>query len=191
MQETINSIIAEVNRVITKPPSRPIRLMFFETTELYGVALNRVKDRFEAEEIININNLFNSEIWTSNSNRLAESEEKYGEESFKFQRVLCEIMEEYIVRFIETNNSKKILVIEDSELYINGFDPIHFLSAYMYDHYLILEKEIPIIWMTVGKKEEYTLNEYNYYKTDIARGRTLTLTQDSFRSCIFEYKSNY
>lgn len=191
MQKTINSLMAEVNRVITKPPSRPIRLMFFETIELYGLALNRVKENFEAKEIININNLFSSEVWINNGDRLAELEEKYGGGSFKFQRVLCEILEKYIIDFIEINNSKKILVIEDSELYINGFDPIHFISAYMYDHYLILENEIPVIWMTVGEKEDYSLNEYRYYKTDITKGRILTLTQDSFRNCILEYKSNY
>lgn len=191
MQLIINSVIAEVDRVITKPPSRPIRLMLFDTTKLYGFVLNKIKDSFQSEEIININKFFESDMWINNRNKLAETEEKYGDESFKFQRVLCEVLEKYIINLIKLNKLKKILVIEDSELYINGFDPIHFLAAYMYDHYLILEKEIPIIWMTIGEKEEYSLNEYNYHRTDITKGRTITLTQDSFRSCIFDYKSNY
>ena len=191
MQETINSIMSEIDRVISKPPSRPIRLMLFETLELYGLALNRAKDKFESNEIININIFFESDVWINNRNKLAESEEKYGEESFKFQRILCETLEKYIINFIETNNAKKILIIEDSELYLNGFDPIHFLSAYMYEHYLILEREIPIIWLTIGQKEEYSINEYKYYKTDMSMGRIIRLTQDSFRSCIFDYKLNY
>lgn len=191
MQSIINSVISEVNRVITKPPSRPIRLMLFETKELYSLAINKVKDCFQSDEIISIDNFFESGAWVNNRNKIAETEEKYGEESFKFQRLLCEVLEKYIIDSIKVNNLNKILVIKDSELYINGFDPIHFLSAYMYDHYLILEKEIPIIWMTIGEKEEYSLNEYNYHRTDITKGRTITLTQDSFRSCIFDYKSNY
>jgi len=190
MQKTINSVMAEIKRVISKPPSRPIRIMFFETPMMCGFVQNKVKEEFEATEIINVNNFFKSQEWIGDEDIIAELEIKYGNESPKFQRKLCETLEGYIIDFINSNNAKKLLIIEDSALYINGFDPIHFLSAYMYDHYLILEREIPIIWLTVGQKEEYSLNEYKYYKTDTTSGRTIKITQDSFRSCVFDYKSN-
>ncbi len=191
MQKTINKILAEINRVITRPPSRPIRLMFFDTPMLCGVAQNKVKDEFESNEIININNFFESDEWVNVGDELSELESKYGNESPKFQRKLCQALEKYIISFIEINEAKKILIIEDAELYNNEFDPIHFLSAYMYEHYLIIEREIPVIWMTVGQKEEYESNKYKYYKTDTTNGRTIKLSQDSFSSCIFDYKSNY
>lgn len=191
MQKLINNIMAEVNRVISKPPSRPIRLMLFDTSLLYGFAQNKIKDEFEVNEIININNFFKSKEWIDARDALSQLETKYGNENNKFQRKLCEILEKYIINFIVNNKAKKILIIEDSELYNNGFDPIHFLSAYMYDHYLILEKEIPVIWLTVGQKEEYTSNEYKYYKTDVTTGKTIKVLQDNFRSCVFDYKSNY
>lgn len=191
MQKTINNILAEINRVIMRPPSRPIRLMFFETTMLYGFAQNKVKDEFETNEIININDFFESDEFGSVEDKLSELESNYGNNNHKFQRKLCQALEKYIISFIEKNESKKILIIEDSELYNNGFDPIHFLSAYMYEHYLIIEKEIPVIWMTVGQKEEYESNKYRYYKTDTTTGRTIKLSQDGFSSCIFDYKSNY
>lgn len=191
MQRIINNIMAEINRVISKPPSRPIRLMLFETPMLCGFAQNKVKDEFEANEIININNFFESYEWSAASEKLADLEIKYGIDSHKFQRKLCETLEKYIICFIEANKAKKILIIEDSELYNNSFDPIHFLAAFMYDHYLILEKEIPVIWMTVGQKDEYGSDEYKYYKTDATNGRTIKLSQEGFRSCILEYKANY
>ena len=191
MQEIMNKVVLEVKRIISRPPSRPIRLMFFETVELYGIVLNKIKENFEIEEIININNLMKSKMWSDNITKLAEVEEKYGAENFRFMKTLYETLYEYIISLIKTKGLQKILVIEDSQLYINGFDPIHFLIAYMYDNYLILEREIPIIWLTIGEKEEYSLNEYNYYKTESTGGRTLRLTQDSFRSCIFDYKINF
>lgn len=191
MQQIINNILAEINRVIVRPPSRPIRLMFFETVSLCGLAQNEVKDKFDFSEIININNFFESDEWINIGDKLSQLESKYGNINNKFQRELCQALEKYIISFIEMNKAKKILIIEDSELFNNGFDPIHFLSAYMYEHYVILENEIPVIWMTIGQKEEYESNEYKYYKTDTTNGRTIKLTQSGFSSCIFDYKSNY
>lgn len=191
MQKLIGNILSEVNRVISKPPSRPIRLMFFETSMLCGFAQNKIKDEFQSNEIININDFFESDEWCSVLSILSELEIKYGNNSPKFQRKLCATLEKYIMGFIEKNNPKKLLIIEDAELYNNCFDPIHFLSAYMYDNYLILEKEIPIIWITIGQKDEYDSNIYRYYKTESTQGRTIKLSQEGFRSCIFDYKSNY
>lgn len=191
MHEIINDVTAEVKRVITKPPSRPIRLMFFNTPALCGIVQNRIKEEFDNNEIININSFYSSNEWEKNTDRIAEAESKYGVENIKFQKLICESLEKYIVSFVEQNRPKKILVIEDSELYSNGFDPIHFLSAYMYEHYIILDNEIPMFWITIGQKEEYSTNEYRYYKTEFTNGRLIKITQDSFSSCVIDYKSIY
>jgi len=191
MQEIMSNVAAEVKRVISKPPSRPIRLMFFDTPALCGVVQNKVKEEFDNNEIININSFFESNKWEEQVELIAESESKYGIKNIKFQRLLCESLEKFIVNFVEVNKPKKLLVIEDSELYGNGFDPIYFLSAYMFEHYIILENEIPMFWITIGQKEEYSLNEYRYYKTDFSNGRLIRITQDNFSSCILDYKSNY
>ena len=191
MHEIISDVIAEVKRVISKPPSRPIRLMMFDTAALCGMVQNRIKDEFDNNEIININNFYISKVWEKNADRIAEAEVKYGVDNIKFQKIIYESLEKYIVNFVEQNKPRKLLVIEDSELYSNGFDPIHFLSAYMYEHYIVLDNEIPIIWITIGQKEEYGTNEYRYYKTESTSGRQIKITQDSFSSCVFDYKSDY
>lgn len=191
MHEIMNDVIAEVKRVINKPPSRPIRLIFVDTAALCRMVQNNIKDDFDNNEIININNFYTSNEWLKNADRIAEAEKKYGIDNIKFQKIICESLEKYIVDFVEQNRPRKLLILEDSELYSNGFDPIHFLSAYMYEHSIILDNEIPIIWITIGQKEEYETNEYRYYKTEFTDGRQIKITQDSFSSCVFDYKSDY
>lgn len=191
MREILDSVTAEVKRVINKPPSRPIRLMLFDTSALCNLVQNKIKEEFDNNEIININNFYSSNQWEKNVDRISQAESKYGVDNIKFQRIICESLEKYIVEYVELNKPSKLLVIEDSELYSNGFDPIHFLSAYMYEHYIVLDNEIPIIWLTVGQKEEYGTNEYRYYKTEYTSGRQIKITQDSFSSCVFDYKSDY
>jgi hypothetical protein len=91
MQEIMSNVMAEVKRVISKPPSRPIRLMFFDTPALCGVVQNKVKEEFDDNEIININSFFESNKWEEQADRIAESESKYGVENIKFQRLLCDV----------------------------------------------------------------------------------------------------
>ena len=52
MRKVINSIVAEIRRVIIQPPSRPIRLMFLENEVLYEMAQNQVKELFSRKKFI-------------------------------------------------------------------------------------------------------------------------------------------
>ena len=191
MQEVIKIIIAEVNRVIQRPPSRPIRLMFFDTTSLCGYAQNKVKELFGGNEVININSFFESDTYKTHADVLATLESEVGMANIKFQRKLCEALENYIIDYIKTSRAKKILIIEDSELFNYEFNPIHFLSAYMFDNSEIVNNELPLIWLTVGQKDDYATSEYRYYKAENTSGRLIKLTQETFRSCILEFKTNY
>ena len=44
MREILDSVTAEVKRVINKPPSRPIRLMLFDTASLCNLVQNKIKE---------------------------------------------------------------------------------------------------------------------------------------------------
>lgn len=191
MQEAINKILAEVKRVIQRPPSRPIRLMFFNTISLCGSAQNKVKELFSGNEVININSFFESDTYKTYSDVIAILESEVGMASTKSQRKLCEALEEFIINYIKSNRAKKILIIEDSELFNYEFNPIHFLSAYMFDNSKIVDNELPLIWLTVGQKDDYATNEYRYYKTENTAGRLIKLTQETFRSCVLEFKEDY
>lgn len=191
MQEVINEVLAEVRRVIQKPPSRPIRLMFFDTTSLCGSAQNGVKELFDSNEVININSFFESDKYKNYADVLVTLESQVGMANLKFQRKLCEALENYILDYIKSNRAKKMLIIEDNELFNYEFNPIHFLAAYMFDNSEIVNNGLPLIWLTVGQKDEYATSEYRYYKTENTSGRLIKLTQETFRSCIFEFKENY
>ena len=191
MQEVINKIRAEVNRVINKPPARPIRLMFFDTVTLCGYAQNNLKELFQSNEIININSFFESDIYKTSSDVLVTLENQFGISDKKFQRKICELLELFIMEHIRSNTPKKILIIDDSELFNYGFNPIHFLSAYMFDNSEIINNELPIIWLTVGEKDYYETSTYKYYKSENTAGRLIKLSQETFRSCILDFKADY
>ncbi|MGE5329880.1 MAG: hypothetical protein ACM3KR_10285 [Deltaproteobacteria bacterium] len=191
MQEAINKILAEVKRVIQRPPSRPIRLMLFDTASLCGYAQNKVKELFGGNEVININSFFESDTYRTYADVLAVLESEVGMANTKFQRKLCDALEEFIINYIKLNRAKKILIIEDSELFNYEFNPIHFLSAYMFDNSEIVDNELPLIWLTVGQKDDYATSEYRYYKTENTSGRLIKLTQETFRSCVLEFKEDY
>ena len=157
MQKPINELIAEVTRVIKTPPSRPIRLMFLENEIFYEMAQNQVKELFSSNEIINMTHFMDFEAWKSREDELIEIEEKYGQEHKRYRQVLCEILEETIVDFIKENDAKKVLVIQDETLFTLGLDPIHFLLTYMSENQLIINDSIPLIWLTVGTKEDYSV----------------------------------
>ena len=188
MQKSINELVTEVIRVINTPPSRPIRLMFLENELFYEMAQNQVKELFVSNEIINMTNFMDFEAWKSREDELIEIEEKYGQEHKLYRQVLCEILEETIVDFIKENDAKKVLVIQDETLFTLGLDPIHFLLTYMSENQLIINDSIPLIWLTVGTKEDYSVNEYCYYKTESTKGRAIKIEQSTLSTCVKDYR---
>lgn len=188
MQKPINELVAEVIRVINTPPSRPIRLMFLENELFYEMAQNQVKELFASNEIINMTNFMDFEAWKSREDELIEIEEKYGQEHKRYRQVLCEILEKAIVDFIKENDTEKVLVIQDETLFTLGLDPIHFLLTYMSENQLIINNSIPIIWLTVGVKEDYSVNEYCYYKTENTKGRAIKIEQSTLSTCVKDYR---
>jgi hypothetical protein len=188
MQKPINELVAEVIRVINTPPSRPIRLMFLENELFYEMAQNQVKELFASNEIINMTNFMDFEAWKSREDELIEIEEKYGQEHKRYRQVLCEILEKAIVDFIKENDAEKVLVIQDETLFTLGLDPIHFLLTYMSENQLIINNSIPIIWLTVGVKEDYSVNEYCYYKTENTKGRAIKIEQSTLSTCVKDYR---
>ncbi len=188
MQKPINELIAEVTRVIKIPPSRPIRLMFLENETFYEMAQNQVKELFASNEIINMSNFVDFESWKSREEELIRIEEKYGQEHKRYRQVLCEILEKTIVDFIKENGAEKVLVIQDETLFTLGLDPIHFLLTYMSENQLIINDSIPLIWLTVGTKEDYSVNEYCYYKTESTKGRTIKIEQSTLSTCVKDYR---
>lgn len=188
MQKPINELMAEVTRVINTPPSRPIRLMFLENEIFYEMAQNQVKELFAPNEIINMTNFMELETWKAREDELIKVEEKYGQEHRRYRQVLCEILEKTIVHFIEENDAKKVLIIQDENLFQLGLDPIHFLLTYMSENQLIVNDSIPLIWLTIGTKEDYSVNEYCYYKTEDTKGRVIKIEQSKLGSCVKDYR---
>lgn len=188
MQKPINELIAEVTRVINTPPSRPIRLMFLENEIFYEMAQNQVKELFAPNEIINMTNFMELETWKAREDELIKVEEKYGQEHRRYRQVLCEILEKTIVHFIEENDARKVLIIQDENLFQLGLDPIHFLLTYMSENQLIVNDSIPLIWLTIGTKEDYSVNEYCYYKTEDTKGRVIKIEQSTLSSCVKDYR---
>ena len=188
MQKPINELIAEVTRVIKTPPSRPIRLMFLENETFYEMAQNQVKELFASNEIINMSYFVDFESWKSREEELIRIEEKYGQEHKRYRQVLCEILEKTIVDFIKKNEAEKVLVIQDETLFTLWLDPIHFLLTYMSENQLIINDSIPLIWLTVGTKEDYSVNEYCYYKTESTKGRTIKIEQSTLSTCVKDYR---
>ena len=180
--------MAEVTRVINTPPSRPIRLMFLENEIFYEMAQNQVKELFAPNEIINMTNFMELETWKAREDELIKVEEKYGQEHRRYRQVLCEILEKTIVHFIEENDAKKVLIIQDENLFQLGLDPIHFLLTYMSENQLIVNDSIPLIWLTIGTKEDYSVNEYCYYKTEDTKGRVIKIEQSTLSSCVKDYR---
>ena len=188
MQKPIKELVSEVIRVINTPPSRPIRLMFLENEIFYEMAQNQVKELFASNEIINMTNFMDFEAWKSREDELIEIEEKYGQEHKRYRQVLCEILEKTIVDFIKKNEAEKVLVIQDETLFTLGLDPIHFLLTYMSENQLIINDSIPLIWLTVGTKEDYSVNEYCYYKTESTKGRVIKIEQSTLSTCVKDYR---
>ena len=188
MQKPINELVAEVIRVINTPPSRPIRLMFLENEIFYEMAQNQVKELFASNEIINMTNFMDFEAWKSREDELIEIEEKYGQGHKRYRQVLCEVLEKTIVDFIKENDAEKVLVIQDETLFTLGLDPIHFLLTYMSENQLIINDSIPLIWLTVGVKEDYSVNEYCYYKTENTKGRAIKIEQSTLSTCVKDYR---
>lgn len=188
MQKPINELVSEVIRVINTPPSRPIRLMFLENEIFYEMAQNQVKELFASNEIINMTNFMDFEAWKSREDELIEIEEKYGQGHKRYRQVLCEVLEKTIVDFIKENDAEKVLVIQDEALFTLGLDPIHFLLTYMSENQLIINDSIPLIWLTVGVKEDYSVNEYCYYKTENTKGRAIKIEQSTLSTCVKDYR---
>ncbi|MBP3504966.1 MAG: hypothetical protein J6K43_00990 [Lachnospiraceae bacterium] len=188
MQSPTNELIAEIKRVIDRPPSRPIRLMFLENEVLYEMAQNQVKELFQQKEIYNMSDFMKCPAWSDRAEELLEVEQKYGQMHRKYRQILCEILEKAVIDFIETNDVNKVLIIQDEVLFSLGLDPVHFMLTYMTENNKIVNDSIPIIWLTIGIKEEYSVNEYCYYKTEATQGRTVKVEQSTFSSCVKDYK---
>ena len=188
MQKPTDELIAEIKRVVDRPPSRPIRLMFMENEILYEMAQNQAKELFSQNEIMNLSDFMQCEAWRNREAELVGIEKKYGLENKRYRQVLCEILEKAVVDFIGEKHASKILVIQDEVLYTLGIDPIHFLLTYMTENNKIVNNSIPLIWLTIGTKEEYSVNEYRYYKTETTMGRSVKIKQSTFSSCVKDYK---
>ena len=80
MQKPTDELMAEVSRVISTPPSRPIRLIFLENEVLYEMAQNEVKELFSQSEIVNMSDFMESSAWNKREEELEKIEEKYGQE---------------------------------------------------------------------------------------------------------------
>lgn len=188
MLKPTDELMAEITRVINTPPSRPIRLIFLENEIFYEMAQNQVKELFAPKEIINMSQFMECGAWKEREDELIKIEEKYGQEHRRYSQVLCEIIEKAIVDVIKNNNAEKILIIQDETLFTLGLDPIHFLLAYMSENQLIVNESIPLIWLTIGTKEDYSVNEYCYYKTETTNGRVIKIEQSTLSSCVKDYK---
>lgn len=188
MQKPTDELIAEIKRVIYRPPSRPIRLMFMENEILYEIAQNQAKNLFSQNEILNLSDFIQCEAWKNREAEFVEIEQKYGQEHKRYRQVLCEILEKAVVDFIQEKDASKVLVIQDEVLFTLGIDPIHFLLTYMTENNTIINNSIPLIWLTIGTKEEYSVNEYRYYKTENTKGRTVKVKQSTFSSCVKDYR---
>ena len=188
MQSPTNELSAEIKRVIDRPPSRPIRLMFLENEVLYEMAQNQVKELFRQKEIYNMSEFMKCAAWNDRTEELIEIEQKYGQEHKRYRQILCEILEKAVIDFIETNDVDKVLIIQDEVLFSLGLDPVHFILTYMTENNKIVNDSIPIIWLTIGIKEEYSVNEYCYYKTEATQGRTVKIEQSTLSSCVKDYK---
>lgn len=188
MQSPTNELMAEIRRVIDRPPSRPIRLIFLENDVLYEIAQNQVKELFKQKEIYNMSEFMKCAAWNDRAEELIEIEQKYGQEHRKYRQILCEILEKAVIDFIETNDVNKVLIIQDEVLFSLGLDPVHFMLTYMTENNKVINDSIPIIWLTIGIKEEYSVNEYCYYKTEATQGRTVKVEQSTFSSCVKDYK---
>ena len=188
MQSPTNELIEEIKRVIDRPPSRPIRLMFLENEVLYEMAQNQVKELFRQKEIYNMSEFMKCAAWNDRTEELIEIEQKYGQEHKRYRQILCEILEKAVIDFIETNDVDKVLIIQDEVLFSLGLDPVHFILTYMTENNKIVNDSIPIIWLTIGIKEEYSVNEYCYYKTEATQGRTVKIEQSTLSSCVKDYK---
>ena len=159
-----------------------------ENEILYEMAQNQAKDLFSQNEILNLSDFIQSQAWKNRETELVEIEQKYGQEHKRYRQVLCEILEKAVVDFIEEKDALKVLVIQDEVLFTLGIDPIHFLLTYMTENNKILNESIPLIWLTIGTKEEYSVNEYRYYKTETTQGRVVKVEQSTFSSCVKDYK---
>lgn len=188
MQSPTNELVAEIRRVIDRPPSRPIRLIFLENDVLYEIAQNQVKELFKQKEIYNMSEFIKCAAWNDRAEELIEIEQKYGQEHRKYRQILCEILEKAVIDFIETKDVNKVLIIQDEVLFSLGLDPVHFMLTYMTENNKVINDSIPIIWLTIGIKEEYSVNEYCYYKTEATQGRTVKVEQSTFSSCVKDYK---
>lgn len=188
MQKPTDELIAEITRVINTPPSRPIRLMFLENKIFYEMAQNQVKELFAPNEIVNMSEFMKSNAWKEREDEFIKVEEKYGQKHKRYRQVLCEMLEKIIEDTIKENEADKILVIQDEALFTLGLDPIHFLLTYMSENQLIVNESIPLIWLTIGVKEEYSVNEYCYYKTETTEGRLIKVEQSTLSSCVQDYK---
>ena len=118
---------------------------------------NQVKDLFSTNEIMNMSEFMQCSAWKEREDELLKIEEKYGQEHKRYRQVLCEIVEKAIVNHIKDNDIQKVLIIQDGELYTLGLDPIYFLLTYMGENQLIVNDSIPLIWLTIGTKEEYAV----------------------------------
>ena len=58
----------------------------------------------------------------------------------------------------------------------------------MSENQLIVNDSIPLIWLTIGTKEDYSVNEYCYYKTEDTKGRVIKIEQRTLSSCVKDYR---
>lgn len=188
MREPINELIAEIKRVIASPPSRPVRLMFMENEILYEMAQNQAKELFGQNEILNMSDFMKFHAWQEREGYIQEIEAEYGSEHKRYRQAVCETLESVINEFMDKNEAAKVLVIQDALLSSLNFDPIHFLLAYMTENQKIVNGSIPLIWLTIGIKEEYSENEYCYFKTETAPGRKVKVKQSTLTACVKDYR---
>ena len=71
MQDTLSGIVEDVNKLINNPPSVPLRVVFVDTNYLYEKTIEKISDKmFMSEEIINLKDFFDSEVFNKNISAL-------------------------------------------------------------------------------------------------------------------------
>ena len=180
MREDMEKAIREIDQFIQRPPSRPVKLMFAPSRADYDMLLEQMQERFLWKERLSAGTMFQSERWKEEHDRLWAAEKKSGPKSTAFQKELCHVLKEIILEFISQNQSSKLLIYGDEELYQMEFDPIHFFAAYLAEESLLLRNEIPVLWLSIGTRDSYDPNEIGYYRMEDIPGRTLQITQETF-----------
>ena len=185
MQDTLSGIVEDVNKLINNPPSVPLRVVFVDTNYLYEKKKKKISDKmFMSEEIINLKDFFDSEVFNKNISAL----ETLNQESREYRIKLYDLIYSFISSEKVKRNIKKILIIGDEVLFDLKFDPVEFAYISLYNSGIISE-EIPIYYLTIAIKSDYDDITYFYYRSELSQGREIKMKYQNLASNILSYNS--